>query len=205
MVDPYAAPAANLQAEMLSDATVEALSPRFWALSGRVGRVQYFTYGTAAVWLSSFLSGLLVALLQPLASKIFADTDIFVLFCYMPILIAIVVYARRRLQDLNQNAWLSLLIITPVLNFLFALYLLFAPGTRGGNTYGLQPKPPSRGLKIAAFMIPVAMIGILLAVAIPAYHDFTRKAQENNRKWQVERQRHADEASSPSSTAPEAR
>ena len=34
----------------------------------------------------------------------------------------------RRLNDLDKNLWISLLIFIPGLNILFELYLLFAPG-----------------------------------------------------------------------------
>ncbi|MBR2519581.1 MAG: DUF805 domain-containing protein [Selenomonadaceae bacterium] len=45
----------------------------------------------------------------------------------------------RRLHDLNKTGWLALLVLVPVVNVFFALYLLFAPGSVGANDYGADP------------------------------------------------------------------
>ena len=45
----------------------------------------------------------------------------------------------RRLHDLNKTGWLALLMLVPVVNTIFSLYLLFAPGTVGANDYGADP------------------------------------------------------------------
>ncbi len=41
-----------------------------------------------------------------------------------------VIFLIRRLHDRNHNGWLSLLIFVPVVNLVFTLYLLLAPGHR---------------------------------------------------------------------------
>ena len=46
---------------------------------------------------------------------------------------------KRRLNDLDKSGWWQLLYLVPIVNILFALYLLFWPGTKGSNNYGLQP------------------------------------------------------------------
>lgn len=45
----------------------------------------------------------------------------------------------RRLHDLNKTGWLCLIMLIPVINTLFGIYLLFAPGTVGYNDYGADP------------------------------------------------------------------
>ncbi len=182
MHDPYAAPESNFQ--LVSDPTVEELSPRFWAWQGRVGRVQYFTYGTAAFWLASFCAGVLIGVLEAFSKGIVNKSEVLLWLFQLPILVAGFTFARRRLQDLDRSAWFVLFFLIPIVNLFFWLYLLFAPGTKGTNKYGLQPKAPSTGLIIAACLVPILIIGIILSVAIPAYHDYSRKAQENERKWQ---------------------
>lgn len=42
----------------------------------------------------------------------------------------------KRLHDLNKTGWLYLLAIVPIVNFFFALYLIFIKGTEGNNQYG---------------------------------------------------------------------
>ena len=42
----------------------------------------------------------------------------------------------RRLHDLNKSGWLMLLLLVPVIQFFFMLYVLVAPGTAHSNDYG---------------------------------------------------------------------
>ncbi|MBV8634011.1 MAG: DUF805 domain-containing protein, partial [Burkholderiaceae bacterium] len=89
------------------------------------------------------------------------------------------IYTRRRLHDLDQTGWLSLLLFVPLIGFFFSLYLLFAPGTDGSNSYGPAPAKQSGGIIWVIIAIPVfiALIGILAAIAIPAYQGYVNKAR----------------------------
>ena len=60
----------------------------------------------------------------------------------------------------------------------FALYLLFAPGNADANEYGPPPGPNSIGVKLLAW-IPALffIIGIVAAIAIPAYSGYSAKAR----------------------------
>ncbi len=49
----------------------------------------------------------------------------------------------RRLHDLNQPWWLIIFAVVPIINFLAAVYLLVAPGTKGANDYGNRLKSNS--------------------------------------------------------------
>lgn len=42
----------------------------------------------------------------------------------------------RRLHDLNQSAWLSLIHVLPVISICFLFYLFFAPSNPSANQYG---------------------------------------------------------------------
>ena len=55
----------------------------------------------------------------------------------------------RRLHDRDHAGWWVLLILVPVVNLLFYIYLLVAPGTGGGNRFG-APNPPN-GLLVQVF------------------------------------------------------
>lgn len=46
----------------------------------------------------------------------------------------------KRSHDTDKSGWLILLGLIPVVNFVLALYMLFADGTVGPNRYGLDPK-----------------------------------------------------------------
>ncbi len=42
----------------------------------------------------------------------------------------------RRLHDLGYSGWLLLILFIPVINIIFGLYMLFAPGKEAGEKYG---------------------------------------------------------------------
>jgi uncharacterized membrane protein YhaH (DUF805 family) len=49
----------------------------------------------------------------------------------------------RRWHDLDQPGWLALLSLVPFINFVAAVILLIAPGTKGPNKYGAEDNRPN--------------------------------------------------------------
>lgn len=96
---------------------------------------------------------------------------------YIPLLAAMLVVVKRRLNDLNQSGWLGLLMLVPLVNFFFGLYLLFWPGSKGSNDYGPAPGPNSLLLIVFGLVLPLAGLGTLAAIAIPAYHSYVERAR----------------------------
>ncbi len=47
--------------------------------------------------------------------------------------------AAQRCRDFGWTGWAALMILAPVVGWLFALALFFIPGTRGPNRYGPDP------------------------------------------------------------------
>lgn len=45
----------------------------------------------------------------------------------------------RRLHDLDKSGWLVLIMLIPIINLLFIVYLLVAKGTTGPNRFGNDP------------------------------------------------------------------
>ena len=45
----------------------------------------------------------------------------------------------RRLHDLNRSGWWALIMLIPLVNLLFAVYVIFFKGTKGPNKYGPDP------------------------------------------------------------------
>ncbi|WAU73784.1 DUF805 domain-containing protein [Acinetobacter sp. TR11] len=76
-----------------------------------------------------------------------------------------IVFMIRRLHDCNRSAWLALLIIVPVINLFFILYLLCAKGTEGPNNFG--PVRETKGWEkvlglISAVLLPLSMVANIL-------------------------------------------
>ena len=67
----------------------------------------------------------------------------------------------------------------PYLNVLVLLFLVFMPGTDGFNDYGVPARPPTTRVKVLALLVPiglVVLIGILAAIALPAYQNYIDRA-----------------------------
>ncbi|MGZ3181182.1 MAG: DUF805 domain-containing protein [Telluria sp.] len=166
MTNPYAAPAAAFDGAALFD--TDSYKPVLFELNGRIGRLRFLGYS----WVLGFLLQVLVvglvaahayqaaALLQPWGN--------FVVLAFV---------ARRRLHDLDRSAWFALAMLIPFLNILVGLYLLCAPGTDGVNRFGRPPQPNGRGGIVVMLLAAVIVIGILAAVAIPAYQNYVLKAR----------------------------
>lgn len=171
--NPYSAPQASV-----SDDYAEFYEPAVFSFSGRIGRLRYLAYSLAwnfAFFGVAFLLGAVVGFI----GEGFAILGIILIgIAYVGSIVAVFVLAIRRLNDLNQNGWLSLLMIIPLINILFGLYLVFGPGTNGPNNYGPAPTKNSALVVIGGLAMPfIAILGILAAIALPAYQDYTLRAQ----------------------------
>lgn len=179
----YRAPKADLTKEPEGgyDET-RAISPK-----GRFGRIQYLAYsmGISLPFMLAF--GLLGAVSAAMGenAKIVIDVGTIVLYAiFLPFSFIFVI---RRLHDFNWSGWASLLIIIPIVNAIFGLALLFVPGTKGANKFGQPPRPAGRlaGVAVTLFILS-AVIGVLAAIAIPAYQDYAKAAQATKAQHQVE-------------------
>jgi len=87
----------------------------------------------------------------------------------------------RRLHDRNNTGWLSLLMLVPVVNIGFAVYLFCAKGTEGTNNYG--PKRPTPSWErvlgwIYIALIPLAVIfAIVATIMAPTYEGYVEKSE----------------------------
>lgn len=185
MSNPYSMPQSEL-AEVASDDTY---MPKFFALSGRIGRVRYLGY--------SFAAGLLmfpVMIVLMVAAGMFtsavgaaggrgaaAGLGIMSMVVITGLSLAVTfILARRRLNDLGQTGWLGLLVLIPLIGLIFWLWLIFGPGDSDRNEYGPAPAPNTTGVIVLAWLLPVLMIviiGIMASVAIPAYSQYVQKAR----------------------------
>ncbi len=165
--NPYSAPDAAL------DTGQDALyQPKIFSFSGRIGRMRYLAYGIG-------VNILLMAVMIPLGGAgglmggeagMSMIAMLVIGIFYIATFVISIMFAKRRLNDLNRSGWWFLLFLIPLVNLLFAIYILFFPGTDGDNNFGPAPAANSIGVLILGWIFPVIMIlGIVAAVAIPMF------------------------------------
>jgi uncharacterized membrane protein YhaH (DUF805 family) len=173
---PYQTP----ESQIVDPAKVEFEAIQVFSLSQRIGRVRYLAYNFVAMLVASVVIGIIGSLLLAVLTEgMSVDTTYFaiftVVFYVVPLTITFIISARR-LHDLNSSGWLALLLLIPVINLLFVLYLLFAPGSKGANDYGLPPKPNTAVTWFVGLFAPFAIVALLAAIAIPAYNEYSERA-----------------------------
>ncbi len=165
--NPYNAPGAELDS-----GNDELYSPSIFSFNGRIGRLRYLAYGVG----TSFL--LMLVMIPLLGASVFMGGEagtstvgmIGIAVFYIATIVVSVMFAKRRLNDLNRSGWWFLLFIVPIVNLLLAIYLLFFPGTEGSNDFGPAPQANSIGVLILGWMLPALFIlGIVAAIAIPQF------------------------------------
>ena len=81
----------------------------------------------------------------------------------------------QRCHDFNVTGWLSLILLIPLLPLIF----WFIPGTEGSNRFGPQPPPnKAAAITVVVILLLVAVIGILAAIANPAYQEYMAVAAQ---------------------------
>ncbi len=156
------------------------------SVKGRFGRLSYLGWH----FLLSF-TAIIVGFLVLLILSVFSNNNthlfenigmgfgLLLLVAYLVFLYFIVIIGIRRLHDLNRTGWLCLLLIVPLVNIIFGLYMLFARGTDGANDYGL-PHETQPWEKFCAWLsiLLIPALGVLAAISIPAYQDYVKKQQQ---------------------------
>ncbi len=160
-VNPYQAPSAAV-----ADAGGETQPVKVFSVSGRIGRARYIAYGMGFYILFGALAdGLSMALGAVGAALMMVGWVALVVIGFM--------LTIQRCHDFNMSGWLSLLMFVPLANLIF----LIIPGTDGPNRFGGPTPPNSLGVLIAAWFLPAIMvIGIVAAIALPAYQDYQKRA-----------------------------
>ena len=172
--NPYQPPQSPLAHSDGEYANLSILTPR-----GRLGRMRFLVYSFAVGLAANVIMGILqaifgVAAMDPdtmASGALPAGMMVVMLLVMIPMLIINLFITIKRLHDLNMSGWWVLLFLVPLLNVLFGLYLLFAPGTDGPNRFGPPPPPNSGAVNFFGWVLIVlyslAFIGIVAAMVIP--------------------------------------
>src|SRR5690606_11597409 len=114
------------------------------------------------------LIGFVIALMLPginldtLGSSLSSPVIILFIFLYGVAIYFSMVFTICRLHDRNHSGWFSLLLLVPVVNILFALYLLFAPGDQQANQFG-QPRTTRGWENVLAILYILVLILLFIA------------------------------------------
>ncbi len=190
--NPYNAPRARV-----ADSSNDVGEAKFWSFAGRLGRMRYIAYSFAAtlivygVMIVIALLGGGLAMLGGGGNNAGAAAGGTFLLLMIPIVILMLVIgfmlAIQRCHDFNMSGWLSILIIIPLVNFFTFLAFIFIPGTNGNNNFGSKPPPNSPGvivLFVFAILGSIAYLGMIFAIAIPAYNGYIERAKQMQNQGQ---------------------
>mgnify|MGYP003402300038 FL=1 len=162
--------------------------------SGRFGRLSYLGWNML-LGISFLLLGIIAAIFVPLFTHSNASSDFLVyifgglfVIIYIAAIYYSFIFSIRRLHDRNQTGWLSLLMILPLINLFFFIYLSCAKGDEHSNNYG-APRITKGWEKflgwIYIILVPISIL-ILAATAVPAYQDYVQRSQQ----MQIEQQQY---------------
>lgn len=179
----YSAPEAVLEQQ-----NEQYYDPKMMSFSGRIGRIRYLAYALGMYLLFGLAIGG-VAAIASLFPK--SAANVVLLLIITPAYIALIVYffslAKRRLNDINLSGWFVLVGLIPIVNFIFGLVLMFWPGTPAINRFGPMPSRNNSGVLLVSVLGFVMITGVLAAIAIPAYQDYTLRAQQAAQAAQQDR------------------
>lgn len=169
--------------------------------AGRIGRLSYLAwmFVISIVALTTFIGlGILFGAVTNNINRIGG-------FSIGMLAIALLVYAVwmyfnfvltiKRLHDTNNTGWLSLLLLVPFINIVFAFYILFARGTKGDNNYGsVRPTPHWERILgwFYVLLVPILFTYVFVSTSTTAYQDYLKRAQMPSvEAVQVEQEAHS--------------
>lgn len=148
-----------------------------FSFTGRIGRLRYLAMIMLSYLIGAGLAAAVAGILTAVGAMEGTIGMLVIWVAYLPMIVIGVMAMKRRLNDRDQSGWWQLLSLVPIANIALGFYLLFARGTEGENNYGLPARPNTTRVKVAAFsFILVPIIGILAAIAIPAYQDYVNRS-----------------------------
>lgn len=148
---------------------------------GRFGRLSYLGWNGLLLFVVMTLGILSAVLLPGFVPEPSQGMPLFPMLLLGIVYIAMIyfsfIFAIRRLHDLNKSGWLSLLMLIPLVNLGLAVYLTFAKGDEHENQFGLPHTTKTWEKVLAWFYVLIFPLGILTAIAVPAYQDYVQRAQ----------------------------
>lgn len=133
-----------------------------WSHKGRFGRLSLFAWAflVGIAFDVIFVPLILISGgISAITTHNFSGSSFAVLgVLYSAVMYFIVIFNIRRTHDLDKSGWWNLLLLIPLINFIFILYLFVAKGTDGPNRFGPQRVTP-QWEKVVGWIYIVFTIG----------------------------------------------
>jgi len=100
--------------------------------SGRARRTEY--------WMFALINSLISIGLMLIAQFVDQSLSILNIIYSLAVFIPSLAVAIRRLHDVNKSGWMELLVLLPIIGWIWLFVLSVSKGTVGENKYGLDPK-----------------------------------------------------------------
>ncbi|MDP3845831.1 MAG: DUF805 domain-containing protein [Pseudomonas sp.] len=174
---PYAPPTANV-----AEALPEFAELKPFGIEGRIGRLRYLAWSLVMMAVALVLLGIgasVIFILDSSTSLLSVAATIVGLLAVVAMVVVSIQIGVKRLHDIGWSGWLLLVSLIPAVGSVFSIIMLVVPGSTGANRFGPPPPPNSRAVKIlAGLWLLVPVLGILAAIAIPQYQDYTERARD---------------------------
>lgn len=111
-----------------------------YTTEGRLNRLRYFKY--QLIWaLVAAIGGFIIGFIMGFLTGQSEGTLFNIVTGIFSVVMGIgnIMLSIRRLHDLNKSGWFMLILLIPVVNLIFAIYMYLAKGTSGENRYGADP------------------------------------------------------------------
>jgi uncharacterized membrane protein YhaH (DUF805 family) len=138
--------------------------------SGRFGRLSFIAWGTILGIISNLLSfivgggGMFVpqydAAGVPIPPDIGGAAMGILVVVSLVFFVFYIIFSIRRCHDFNASGWWNLLLIIPLANLIFMLFLWLKPGDEGANPYGPARLTPGWE-KVLGIIGILLMLGVL--------------------------------------------
>jgi uncharacterized membrane protein YhaH (DUF805 family) len=173
--NPYQTPQTDVTAPPM--AGVDQTGP--FDPKGRFGRLSYIAWALAASFLVNIVQ-FVVMMVIGVGAGVSGSSDaatagggiamVLTFVFALVVMVVTIIFFIRRLHDIDLSGWWALLMLVPLVNFVFGLYALIKPGTAGVNRFG--PPRETRGWEQVVGIIGVvlmvlslvALVGLLIVV-----------------------------------------
>jgi len=150
--------------------------------SGRFGRLSFIAWGVIVGIISNLITFILGGSSMfvprydaggmPVPPDINPAIMIALVVVSLVFFVFYIIFSVRRCHDFDASGWWNLLLLVPLVNLIFMLFLWFKRGDEEANSYGPPRVTPAWekvvGI-IGILLIVVMLIGVVAAIAIPLF------------------------------------